>query len=212
MIRYRINTMMKMVFLWMDKYIRKQNNRDDKMRRKVKNILISLLAVSMMTPVSVSAVDLPFVAVDEMQDQTQTETSQNTSTDPLPVSVTPEDPTPTFAAPDEPTPLPVSVIPSSVEPEDTNDPVTIIPDNTTTDGNSSKTVYYPAYTGYDHPNGYTAQEVYGLSPSISGKAWDDELHISARIDANGNITIEWDKVKQADKCTVYLQTGKSMLR
>ncbi len=107
-------------------------------------------------------------------------------TDPAPV-ITPTDPTPVIV-PEE---LPII-------PADTSVPVTTAP---------SVTYSYdiPA-ANYDYVYSYIPEPSYAdVNADVSKKA---ELRISGHTDENGCIVLEWDKVKKAEKYTVYLLSGK----
>ena len=82
-------------------------------------------------------------------------------------------------------------------------------DDTDTDDDTSyyfEDEDYPDYS-YSHRRNEPKTPSVALTPSIRGTSRKNDLNITARTDVNGNITLTWDKVKKADKYTVYLFVG-----
>ena len=124
-------------------------------------------------------------------------TSHTTDTTPPPTPIT------------QPDPIPVPTAPENIV------PVTqTIPDNTPTGTSAVTPSYTPVDTGYSYTGGgytvtYTTDPAYVYtSATVKDTARKKELHISARTDENGNIVLEWEKIRKADKYTVYRLSGK----
>ncbi len=149
--------------------------------------------------VSVYAIDLPFVPADDTQEQTTTTLTDTTPTTPTPVTTV--DPVPT---------IPVTQTDPAPIVQDTSVPSTtptVTVDNTVIGTTSASPSYSGSYGGYTVT--YTTDPAYAYtSATVKDSARKKELKISARTDASGNIVLEWEKIRKADKYTVYRLSGK----
>ena len=170
------------------------------MKRTFKRIAAAVLAILLIAPANASAIELPFVPVDDTQGQEQTT--------PAPTDTTPTNPTPTPVITVDPAPV-IQTDPAPTV-QDTSVPgttPTVTTDNTVTGTSTASPSYSGSYGGYTVT--YTADPAYAYtSATVKDSARKKELKISARTDEKGNIILEWEKIRKADKYTVYRLSGK----
>ncbi|MBP1535371.1 MAG: hypothetical protein IK999_14795 [Ruminococcus sp.] len=168
--------------------------------KKTFKYISALLAAIMVISVSMSvfAIELPFVPVDDTQEQEQTTPAPTTPTNPTPTPVITVDPAPVIQTDPAPTVQDTSV-PGTTP--------TVAVDNTVTGTSTASPSYSGSYGGYTVT--YTADPAYAYtSATVKDTARKKELKISARTDEKGNIVLEWEKIRKADKYTVYRLSGK----
>ena len=87
------------------------------------------------------------------------------------------------------------------------------PSGSSTPGYSTAPISGTAPSGGYTVN-YNTEPAYYPVPTASttGTAKKISLNITTRTDSSGNITLEWEKVRKADKYTVYYLSGKRYTR
>ncbi|MCR5807067.1 MAG: hypothetical protein K6G68_08550 [Oscillospiraceae bacterium] len=177
-------------------------------RKFIAIVSAALMSISM--SVSVSAIDLPFVPVDDgssdssnpSEGENNGGSTGNTELGPINNGETiPAPPTP--SDPVQPAPEP-SYIPA---PSYTDD--NYHPSGSSTPGYSTAPSYSTTPLGGYTVN-YNTEPAYYPAPTAfsTGTSKKISLNITARTDSSGNITLEWEKVRKADKYTVYYLSGK----
>ena len=178
-------------------------------RKFIAIVSAALMSISM--SVSVSAIDLPFVPVDDGSSSSDSGNNPseggnngggNGNTESGPINN--EETIPAPPAPSDPV-LPAPEIAYTPAPSYTDD--NYHPSGSSTPG------YSTAPSGGYTVN-YNTEPAYYPAPTASstGTAKKISLNITARTDSSGNITLEWEKVRKADKYTVYYLSGKRYTR